>query len=44
MIYCAFIEIGVLAQLAFAAVRMLGASVHIWNFATPSLGASVPNI
>jgi hypothetical protein len=34
----------VLVQLAFAAVRMLGASVHIWNFATSFLGVSVPNI
>ena len=42
MIYCAVTEIDVLAQLAFAAVRMLGASVHIWNFATPFLGVSVP--
>ncbi len=44
MIYCAVIEIDVLVQLAFAAVRMLGASVHIWNFATSFLGVSVPNI
>jgi hypothetical protein len=44
MIYCAVIEIDVLVQLAFTAVRMLGASVHIWNFATSFLGASVPNI
>jgi hypothetical protein len=44
MIYCAVIEIDVLVQLAFTAVRMLGASVHIWNFATSFLGVSVPNI
>jgi len=33
-----------MCRLAFAAVRMSDASVHIWSFIVFLLGVSVPNI